>query len=125
MKHVHGSPKLNMWCSITSDHIIGTFFFAENTIISTVYLDMLQNFVFLEIAEADSLIFQQDGTPPYFGATVHTARDAQFTGRWTGMAGPISQPPQSPDLTSVDFFFWDFMKDIIYKEKVQQVADLQ
>jgi hypothetical protein len=25
----------------------------------------------------------------------------------------------------VDFFFWDFMKDIIYKEKVQQVADLQ
>jgi hypothetical protein len=30
----------------------------------------------------------------------------------------------SADLTPMDFFFWGFMKDIIYRENVQCVADL-
>jgi hypothetical protein len=37
---------------------------------------MLENFVFPQIlAEIDNLIFQQDGAPVHFGATVSTALD--------------------------------------------------
>jgi hypothetical protein len=48
---------------------------------SAVYLDMLQNFVFPKtVAEVDGLIFQQDGAPAHFGATVRTALDKRFPG---------------------------------------------
>jgi hypothetical protein len=43
--------------------------------------DMLENFVSPQIvAEVESLIFQQDGTPAHFGAIACTALDKQFPG---------------------------------------------
>jgi hypothetical protein len=63
-----------MWCNTMLDCIIGPSFI-ENTISSPVYLDMLQRFLFPQTAEVDSLIFQQDGAPPHFGAIVHPALD--------------------------------------------------
>jgi hypothetical protein len=108
-----------------SDRIVGPFFFHESTITGAVYLDMLQNFVFPQTAEVDSLIFQQDGAPPYFGAIVRTALDKRFPGRWIGRGGPINWPPRSPDLTLMDFFFWGYIKDIVYSERMESLPDLR
>jgi hypothetical protein len=47
MEHVRHSPKLNMWCGIMSDQIVGPFFFRESIVTSAVYMDMLENFMFL------------------------------------------------------------------------------
>lgn len=97
MKHVRDS-QVNVWCSIMSDRIVGSCFFHKSTIMSAVYLDMLENFVFPQIvADVDSLIFQQDGAPVHFGAIVSTALDKQFPGLYIGMGGPINSPPWSPD----------------------------
>jgi hypothetical protein len=93
-----------------SDRIVGPLFFHESTITSAVYLDVLENFVFPQIAEVDCLIFQQDGAPPNFGAIVRTALDERFSGQWIGRGGPINWPPRSPDLTLMDFFFWGYIK---------------
>ena len=39
--------------------------------------------------------------------------------------GPTAWPPRSPDLTSLDFFFaWAFIKDVEYRRKVRDLADL-
>jgi hypothetical protein len=35
--------------------------------------------------------------------------------QWTGGAGPISWPPGSLDLSSLDFFFGGFAKDQVYQ----------
>jgi hypothetical protein len=68
-------------CSTVSSHtaLLGTF--------SLRTLSLVQ---FTWTAEVDSLIFQQDGTPPHFGAMVCKTVKAQFIGQQTGTAGPIS-----------------------------------
>ena len=43
------SPKVNVWCGLTNDMVIGPFFFNEPTITATTYLDMLENFVFPQL----------------------------------------------------------------------------
>jgi hypothetical protein len=125
MEHVRDSPNVNVWCGIMSDRTVGPFFFHKITITSAVYLDMLENFVFPQIAEVDGLIFQQDGTPPHFGAIVRTALDERFPGRWIGREGPINWPQRSPDLTPMDLFFWGYIKDIVYRERVESLPDLR
>jgi len=44
-EYVRDSPKLNVWCGLFHDQVIGPFFFVEKTITGLVYLDMLELFV--------------------------------------------------------------------------------
>ena len=37
--------KLNVWCGIMYDKIIGSFFFAERSIAAQIYLDVLTEYV--------------------------------------------------------------------------------
>ncbi|XP_071043842.1 protein GVQW3-like [Parasteatoda tepidariorum] len=40
------SPKVNVWCGLMHNKVIGPFLFTEKTVLSVVYLDILENFVF-------------------------------------------------------------------------------
>jgi hypothetical protein len=46
------------------------------------------------------------------------------TAHCIGAGRPIPWPPHSPDLTSLDFFFCEFVRDIVYCEKVKNVNEL-
>jgi hypothetical protein len=37
------------------------------------------------------------------------------------LPGPLT----SPDLTPLDFFAWGFIKDVVYRRKVQDLSDLR
>ena len=39
------NPKLNVWCGLMHNQIIGLFIFDESTIIADIYLDMLKHYV--------------------------------------------------------------------------------
>ena len=39
--------------------------------------------------------------------------------------GPTAWLPRSPDLTPLDFFAWGFIKDVVYRRKVRDLADLR
>ncbi|KFM70390.1 hypothetical protein X975_16355, partial [Stegodyphus mimosarum] len=55
----------NVWCGLMHDRVIGPFFFTEKTV-SSVVLDMLENFVFPQLEELQAHVFlQQDGAPPH------------------------------------------------------------
>jgi hypothetical protein len=124
MEDVCDSPKVNVWCCIMSDRIVGPFFFFhESTITSAVYLVMLENFVFPQIAEVDGLIFQQDGAPPHIGAIVRTALDERFPGRWIGRGGRLIGPHRVLTHPPMDFF-WGYIKDIVSSERVGSLPDL-
>jgi hypothetical protein len=43
---VRGSPKVNVWCGLTYDRVVGPFMFVENTITGDSYLDMLEHSCF-------------------------------------------------------------------------------
>jgi hypothetical protein len=38
--------QMNVWYGFLHDHMVGRFFFAENTIKGNIYLDMLELFAF-------------------------------------------------------------------------------
>jgi len=58
------SPKITVWCAMSSKHVIGPYFFNEETVNQHNYLNMLQNY-FLPIMKkkniAKKMFFQQDG----------------------------------------------------------------
>jgi transposase len=69
VEHERDSPKINVWCGLAHDQVIGPIFFAECTVKSTTYLDMLELFAVPQIG-GNSVIFQQDGSPPHFANIV-------------------------------------------------------
>ena len=122
------SPKLNVWCAMSKNQLIGPFFFEDDTINGENYLSMLQNFFLPEIRKLHkvrSIILQQDGAPPHFAIDVRKYLDHQFPRRWIGRGGPIRWAPRSPDLTPLDFFLWGHLKNIIYKTPIQDLTELR
>jgi hypothetical protein len=43
-EHVRDSKKVNVWCGMIKDRIIGPFFFIEPTVTRNIYLDTLEQF---------------------------------------------------------------------------------
>ena len=57
---------------------------------------------------------------------VRTWLDQRFPERWMGRGSPtMPWPPRSPDITPCDFFLWGFVKSQVYREPVQDIADLK
>ena len=81
-EHIRDSPKVNVWCGLLHDRLIGPFFFRESTVTSNTY------FVYLQLEELHPrIIFQQDGAPPHWALSVcksqtgGLAMEVQFIGR--------------------------------------------
>ena len=50
IEHWRDSEKVNVWCCLMHDRIIGPFFFAESTISANIYLDMLELYATPQLA---------------------------------------------------------------------------
>jgi hypothetical protein len=83
---------------------------------------MLKNNAIAQIPQG--CIFQGDTAPPYYTNPVKTFLDQQFPGKWIGRGGPITWPCRSPDFTTVHFFLWGHIKDVVYQMNVQDVDEL-
>jgi hypothetical protein len=128
------SPKVTVWCAISSAGIVGPWFFEENEVTVTVnsdrYVNMLEEFFFPRLDELDlgDIWFQQDG------ATAHTSRASMavlrehFPERLISIRGDLEWPARSPDLTPCDFFFfflWGFLKFRVYVNRPRTLQDLK
>ena len=120
------SPKINVWCGLMHNQIIGPFIFAESTITANIYLDMLKHYVVPQLEEFQPrVVFQQDGAPPHWGLIVRDFLNETFPNRWIGRNGPTPWPPRSPDITPLDFFLWGYVKDRVYRTPVRDVETLE
>ena len=72
-----------------------------------------------------SVIFMQDGAPPYFSCFVTNVLNERFSDAWIGRGVPVPWPPRSPDLSPLDFFLWGYIKNIVYAEKIRNIQHLQ
>jgi hypothetical protein len=63
VKHQRDSPKVNMFCTISSQKVYGPFFFVEETVTGIAYLDMLRLWLMPQLQNIPKFIFQQDGSP--------------------------------------------------------------
>lgn len=133
--HTQYRQKLNVWAGIIGQHIIGPYFIDGN-LNADRYLLLLRDHIVPDIVQlfpdADrqgmpnrDIWFHQDGAPPHYGVDVRLFLDNIFPRRWIGRRGPIEWPARSPDLSPLDFFLWGHLKTTIYKERVQNLEDLE
>lgn len=114
---------LMVWCGITSDGLIGPYFFDGN-VTAESYLEMLTNFLWPQVMRR-RMLFQQDGAPSHYALVVRNWLDEKFPDRWIGRRGPIEWPARSPDLSPPDFFLWGYLKDIVYTERPTTIEQLR
>lgn len=120
---------INVWCGILNGYLIGPHFY-EGTLNGDRYLSFLQRILppLLEdvpIETRRNIIFQQDGAPPHNAQIVTDYLNVLYPNRWIGTNGPMQWPARSPDLTPLDFFLWAHLKDTVYAEPIEDMADLQ
>ena len=71
------------------NRIILPFLFAEKSITSPIYLDLLQFYVIPQLEHLQpNILFQQDGAPPHWSLNVREYLDNVFPNRWIGRDGP-------------------------------------
>lgn len=118
--------KVNVWCGLWNDQIIGPFFIPRLN--GETYLNLLQREIqpFLNNLPQDvrrDLYYQLDGAPAH-----NVARgwlEDNFPGRWIGLRSQVHEfPPRSPDLTPLDFYLWGRLKNIVYKNRPRSQDEL-
>ena len=118
-EYTANSPSVNVWGAVWNDEIVGPVFF-ETALTSEDYLKLLNKYVYPYIVtqlSAHDLIFQQDGTRPYFTREVRDDLNKHLPKKWIGRRGPIELPPKSQDLTPMNFFVWGYLKNKVYNKK--------
>jgi hypothetical protein len=108
VEHVRGSPKINVFCALSSKKVYGPFFFQEKIVTGASYLYMLIYWLMPQLHE-DNFVFKHDGAPPHWHREVRNYLDANLPQRWIGRVTgdniPLTcWPPRSPDLTLCDVF---------------------
>jgi hypothetical protein len=127
------SQRLTVWCAISASGIIGPYFLTE-TITRLSYREQILK-KFIPEAKRKKMVrdywFQQDGARPHrtednlnliandFGARIIGLDAEKKTGE--GM----DWPPYSADMTVCDFFLWGYMKDEVFRERPENLEQLQ
>lgn len=89
------------------------------------YKRLLRYYTFPKFQEyQEDTIFQQDGAPLHLSVLECQCWYQKYANRWTGIAGPISWPPCSPDMTPCDYFLWRYLKYIRYCEPPNTISEL-
>lgn len=126
--HTQRPSKVNVWAGIVDNRLIGPFIIDGN-LNSVKYLEMLQNQIVPALQnmfgqEAQNIWLQQDGAPPHYGREVRQYLNNVFPRRWIGRRGAVEWPARSPDLNPLDYFFWGYLKYLVYQTKPTDVDDL-
>lgn len=124
------SQKVNVWCGIQKNRIIGPFFFDGNlnangflNFLNNEFQDALDD---LPLRNLNNLKFQLDGSPIHNAAAVREWLNEHFQNHWIGRNSPLIEwPPRSPDLTPLDFFLWGLLKQKVYKSRPQTQQELR
>jgi hypothetical protein len=103
MEHICDSPKVDVFCAVSSCKVYRPFFFAQPTVTGINYLDILQLWLMPQLQEDSEDFIFQDGAPQHFHFDVRAHLNANLPGRWIGRVSH-PWPPRSPDLTPMIFF---------------------
>ena len=123
------SKRVTVWSGFWSRGIIGPFFYENEqgeavTVNVERYRAMLNEFLFTKIEKEDigNIWFQQDG---------HTAKAKLdflrpvFEDRIISCRADVVWPPRSCDLTLLDYYLWDAVKDKCYADKPETIDVLK
>lgn len=120
---------INVWCGLIGSQIIGPIFY-EGTLTGRRYVDLLSEILEeylddINLEARNRIYFQQDGAPPHQFYEVRILLERLFQDRWIATNGPIRWPPRSPDITPLDFYFWGYVKNEVYKRRYANLVELE
>lgn len=116
--------KILVWCAVSSQRIIGPFFFDE-TVKGENYLNMLMSYFWPRLYRSKNgtiSYFQQDGAPAHRTKQVQAWLKSKFGDRFVKSD---LWPARSPDLNPCDYFLWGYLKDKVYASMPQTVEELK
>ena len=126
------SKKLTVWAALLDGKVFGPYSI-EKIINARLYRAILTLFLTdLRVQGFDPkrLTFQQDGASPHtsyesiqfldrlFHRTI-SARPSQYVGDY------IDWPSRSPDINPLDYFFWNYIKEKVYRHPPQTISQLR
>ena len=72
-------------CGLVLEHLVGLFFFVEDTVTSIIYFNMFEGFASPQIEDMQrEIIFQQDGAPPHWALVDRAILNEKSPGHWIG-----------------------------------------
>jgi hypothetical protein len=118
--HTQFSQKLNVWAGIIGDRILEPVLLDGN-LDGVIYFTLLQEDLIPALAALfpnlldpdlpdERIWYQQHGAPPHYTVIVRRYLDEVFPNRWIGRRGQIEWPARCPDLISLNFFLWGYLK---------------
>jgi hypothetical protein len=125
--------KLTVWVAMCANGIIGPYIFRD-TVNGERYRQMLEEFFIPRAGNLNKIFghyFMQDGARPHRTRDVFNTLQMHFQDRVVGLGYPefygggIEWPAYSPDLNPLDFFFWGYLKDRIYKDAPRTLGGLE
>lgn len=128
------SPKVTVWCAMGAQGIVGPVFVEDATgktvtVTQESYRRVLVRFKRnLSKRCGDQLHqqwIQQDGAPAHTARTTMGWLAEHFPGRVVGKGAAIEWPPQSPDLTPLDFYLWGYVKEVVARQAPKSTEELK
>ncbi|XP_076667502.1 uncharacterized protein LOC143368553 [Andrena cerasifolii] len=119
---------INVWAGICGEYIVGPYMLPDRMdgpaykVFLEHVLPDLMNHIPNEIRR--NMFYQQDGAGPHYATIARDYLNQTFQDRWIGRGGPVAWPPRSPDMTPLDFFFWGYLKDEVYRQPVDTLEDI-
>lgn len=119
-EHMRNSPKLNVCCGLMhfllprSNNQCGYLPGDSATLCSTSYLAPTTIHYSATRRRSPSLGFTSTGVP-----------GREISDKWISREGRLHWPPRSPDLTSLGFFMWDYVKNTLCQSPLIGIDDLK
>ena len=134
MKQIHvmleavmNSPRVNVWCALSKNCLIESFFFKDDVINGKIYLAMLQSFFIPEAEVKENPInhIPVRRSTPYFSSNVRQFFNEHFPNRGIGRGGPVRWTPRSPNLAPLALLVWNYVMNKVYTTPVNDMSDLK
>lgn len=113
-------PKLGIFVAMSRKKIIPVFF--RDTVNKERYIEIIDKFLHQAKIQKKVTWFQQDSASAHTAGTTLSHLKDIFQDRV--ITRPL-WPPRSPDLTPLDFFLWQPLKNFCFKRKPQNLDELE
>ena len=70
------------------------------------------------------IYYQHKGASPHFSQVARQYLNHKFPNRWIGSGSEQNWPPRSPDLNSLDYRVWGYMKAMVFAHKVNMTEEI-
>ena len=127
------SPKVTVWCALSSKGIIGPFLFENDagdtvTVTQETYRNVIKKFVSTLKRRHGDLAqewFQQDGATPHTAIASLELLHSHFGDRVISRRTDHPWAAHLPDLSPLDFFLWGYIKNHVYQNSPATLDELK